>query len=328
MHKSKISVVICTRNRAEVLAECLQSIANNKLRPFEILVVDQSTNDSTADVVREFSATVPCAVRYLHHGYQGLTKARNIGLKASTGDIVAFTDDDCIADPGWLEAIAREFRDPRISCVCGQTRPVHCWGRPKTAMLSTLNHSGRRVVRGKHNPLMLGRGNNMAFRRVDLMKLGGFNECIGVGQPINAGDDSDVLYRFLESGRYVVHTPDAVVLHRQPADWRRVLEKKHGYSASAAAILCARLRYGDIYAGMLLAGKIAYEFCWLFLGGIIRMNLMHASVGWHSFTGSLSGLGCFFKKDFCREVRRLTMLARERDVRRDTIAQPIRHRTS
>lgn len=328
MHECKISVIICTRDRAEVLVECLRSIASNKLHPLEVLVVDQSTTDSTAEVVREFSTTVPYAVRYLCHSYQGLTKARNIGLKASMGDIVAFTDDDCIVDPGWLEAIAREFEDARISCVCGQTRPVHYWGRPNIAMLSTLNHNKRRVVQGKHNPLMIGRGNNMAFRRVDLMNLGGFNEYIGVGQPINAGDDSDVLYRLMESGRYVVHTPDAVVHHRQPRDWRKVLEKKHGYSASASAILCARLRYGDVYAGMLLAGKIAYEFCWLFLGGIIRMNRTHISIGWHSFTGSLRGLRCFFEDDFCREVRRLTMAATEPRTCAETVAQPMRHRTS
>jgi len=308
---SRVSVVICTRNREKALRNCLRSIAESASRPFEVLVVDQSTNGRTEKAVTEESAKSPFPMLYMHLDTVGHTKARNAGVRASHGQIIAFTDDDCLVDTGWLDALSREFTDSRVSCVCGRTQPADHRERPKAALLSTLDHYRRRLVRGKHNPVTVGRGNNMAFRKADLLMLGGFNERIGVGTSLYAGDDLDLFYRLMEAGGYIVHTPDAVVLHAQPDDWQLVLRKKRGYAISAAAVLCARIRYGDLYAGTLLIGKIVYEFGCLLCGGVIRMNRRLASIGWHSFVGSLSGLKYLLNRDFCAEIHRLSRSARD-----------------
>ena len=315
---SRVSVVICTRNREKALRNCLCSIAESATRPFEVLVVDQSTNGRTAQVVSEASAKSPFPMLYTHLDTVGHTKARNAGIRASRGQIIAFTDDDCLVDAGWLDAVSREFSDSRVSCVCGQTRPADHTERPKPALLSTLNHYRRRLVRGRHNPVTVGRGNNMAFRKSDLLMLGGFNERIGVGTSLHAGDDLDLFYRLMEAGGYIVHAPDAIVLHTQPDDWQAVIRKKRGYAISAAAVLCARIRYGDLYAGTLLVGKIAYEFGCLLCGGLVRMNRRLASIGWHSFLGSLSGLKYLLNRDFCAEIHQLSRFARQSYSRRNT----------
>ncbi len=151
----------------------------------------------------------------------------------------------------------------------------------------------------------------MAFRKADLLKLGGFNEQIGVGSRLYAGDDIDMFYRLLAVGGSIVHSPNAIVCHAQPGDWETVLAKKRGYAISVAAVLGARVRYGDMYAGLLLVSKILYELLCLLCGGLVRMNRRMAAVGWHSLAGSLSGLRYPFRKSFCSEIRRLTLIARE-----------------
>lgn len=326
MNRRNVSVVICTKDRPKMLQRCLESVLGSTEGPIEILVVDQSTDGRTAEVVEDVSAASHLPVRYLHLNSVGHTRARNVGLQACRGRIVAFTDDDCIVHPGWIGAIVREFDSPKVNCVCGQTRPADHADRPKQALLSTLNRNGRRLVNGRHNPVAIGRGNNMAFRKADLLSLGGFNEQIGVGTYLHAGDDIDMFYRLLEAGGSIIQSPGAIVDHAQPDDWQAVLRKKRGYAVSVSAVLSSRARHGDIYAGLLLAGKMLYELGCLVGGGLLRMNLQVAAIGWHSFVGSLSGLRYSCDDAFCHEVRRLTLLARNcfgGDGR-----QPSRQRTS
>jgi len=282
----------------------------SRLLPLEVVVVDQSTDDSTAGVVAEFlSADVP--VRHQHLGSVGHTRARNTGIKISMGEIIAFTDDDCLVDPDWLGNIGEDLSDPNITCVCGRTKPATHDDRPKQALISTLNSDRRRIIKGKRNPVCIGRGNNMAFRRDELLRLGAFNELMGVGTHVYAGDDIDLFYRVLSAGGWIAYNPEAVVYHAQPDDWQSVIMKKRGYAISVAAVLGSRARYGDVHASLLMAGKLAYEFGWLMCGGAIRLKRPLAVIGWHSLIGSLSGLRYMLNGDFCSEIRRMNRLARE-----------------
>lgn len=305
-----VSVLICTRDRTEHLARCLDSLASSTAKPLEIVVIDQSSDDKTADLVRAFSAHADIPLHYHRPGSVGHTKARNIGVKLSRGDIVAFTDDDCLVDRDWLGAVVSGLSDMRVVCVCGRTKPAAHQDRPRQALISTLNCDRPRIFRGKRNPIGIGRGNNMAFVRDDLLRLGAFNELIGVGTNVYAGDDIDLFYRVLCAGRWIAYCPDAVVYHAQPDEWESVIRKKRGYAISVAAILGSRVRYGDLHASVLMAGKIAYEFGWLMCGGALRMKRPLVTVGWHSLIGSLSGLKFMLNREFCAEIHRLNRFAR------------------
>ena len=305
-----ISVLICTRDRTEHLRRCLDSLASSTVKPLEIVVIDQSRGDETAHSVRSFTNCTKIPLLYHRPGSVGHTKARNIGVKLSSGTVVAFTDDDCLVDPDWLGAIVSGFSDPRVVCVCGRTKPAAHQDRPRQALISTLNCDRSRVFRGRRNPIGIGRGNNMAFLRDDLLRLGAFNELIGVGTNIYTGDDIDLFYRVLCAGGWIAYCPDAVVYHAQPDEWESVIRKKRGYAISVAAILGSRVRYGDLHASVLMAGKIAYEFGWLMCGGALRMKRPLVAVGWHSLIGSLSGLKFMLNREFCAEIHRLNRFAR------------------
>ncbi len=306
-----ISVVICTRDRPDMLRRCLRSILLNKVHPYEVVVVDQSTDDRTVEVVKESYGVLSCPVRRVPTESRGLAIARNIGIKAAQGSVVVFTDDDCTADPNWLTAIAREFADNAVSCVCGHVYPADHKERPRQARISTLNHQRRRVVVGKCNPFLLGRGNNMAFRKSDLIKLGGFNEYIGVGSSLYAGEDLDILYRLMEVNAPIVHSPYPIIYHSQPDECSYVLKKKRGYSLAAAAVLVSRAKRGDMCAAALLIGKVLYEFGYLFCGGLVRLDPFVARVGWHSVLGSLSGLKYALNSRFCNRVCGMSSYARK-----------------
>ncbi|MHB0912761.1 MAG: glycosyltransferase family 2 protein [Armatimonadota bacterium] len=300
-----VSVIICTRDRPEHLSRCLASISAMSTPPYEVVVVDQSASGYTRKVVE----TSGLPIRYLHLDCVGHTKARNAGVKLARGAVVAFTDDDCTVHSEWISTIAAEFADPGVSCVCGATLPMDC-AHPKECRISTLPLRRRRVLVGLRNPVCAGRGNNMALRRSEILDLGGFNEAIGVGTNIYAGDDVDLFYRLLLAGRSIVQTPYALVYHAQPDDWEGVVHKKRGYAISVSALFACRAGQGDIFAGALLLGKLAYEALWLLTGGLLRMNRQVARIGWHSLAGTLSGLKHLTNPHLRAEAARLATQAR------------------
>ncbi len=115
-----VSVVVCTRNRPDVLAKCLDSLLELETRPHEIIVVDNCPSD---DSTRTLCDRYP--VRYvLETAKPGVSRARNRGVIEATGDLVAFTDDDCVVDVHWLDHLGRDFEDPLVMEVAGFVGPA------------------------------------------------------------------------------------------------------------------------------------------------------------------------------------------------------------
>jgi glycosyltransferase involved in cell wall biosynthesis len=118
----RISVVIPTRNRCHLLRELLEALTRQARLPDEVLVVDNDSQDQTPDVVRQFATQLP--ITYLHERERGAGAARNRGIREAAGDVLAFTDDDCIPDRQWLHFIELSFlRDPSIGMVAGKVTP-------------------------------------------------------------------------------------------------------------------------------------------------------------------------------------------------------------
>jgi hypothetical protein len=137
-----ITVGIITRNRAADLGEALQSLTRLTRPPDEVVVVDNGSTDATRAVIESFTDRLP--IRYVFLGEPSIPGARNLVLATATSEIVAFTDDDCAVDPGWLTAVERGFmRAANVGIVGGY---VHHWPAPEPSTVDTyfgLFHHGK-----------------------------------------------------------------------------------------------------------------------------------------------------------------------------------------
>src|SRR3989339_227825 len=116
-----ISVVIPTYNRSKSLKMCLQSLKKQSFKDFEVIVVDDGSTDDTK---KSFDSISSSRFRYIKKENGGQSSARNLGVKESVGDIIAFTDDDCVVDVNWLKAVKQSF-DRGYGCVKGRTEVLN-----------------------------------------------------------------------------------------------------------------------------------------------------------------------------------------------------------
>lgn len=218
--KPSISVLLCTRNRAGKAQRAAASILANSYTDFELIVVDQSTDDATR---RALAAVPDRRVRYIPTNTVGVAISRNIAIREAAADIVAFTDDDCICDRGWLQAVVAEFAaDPQALGVYGRVIPygagsatLDCISEADGMICPALIQStARRIVDRPAIPhLVLGGGNNMSFRKEAFRRVGLFNEMLGPGSRIGTGEDTEFAYRLLHRHCRLIYSPAAVVEH-------------------------------------------------------------------------------------------------------------------
>ena len=214
---TEISVLICTRNRGGLIEATLRSILTGTRLPDELLVVDQSEGSETREAVEAFTADYP-AVRYLATETRGLSRARNVALEHSRGDVLAFTDDDVVVHPDWLERVAAEFQSyPSLAFLFGTVLPPegHDW---RTEFVPYAEVQTRRPVRWYQKEVFGGMGANMSLRRTTFERLGGFDEALGAGTGV-AGEDYEYALRVASSappqGVHLLH--EARVVHHAGA---------------------------------------------------------------------------------------------------------------
>lgn len=219
-----ITVIVCTYNRSEILAKTLDSLAASVLpKPisWEVLIVDNNSNDQTREVVEDFCRRYPGRFRYLFESQQGLSHARNTGVREAQGDILAFTDDDVTLEPTWLENLTASLHNSDWAGAGGRIIPV--WSRPIPSWLSTDDpHTmGPFVsfdVGTEAGPLTRPPyGANMAFRREAFEKYGGFRVDLDrSGSNLQSGGDTEFANRLLAGGERLRYEPCAVVRHPAP----------------------------------------------------------------------------------------------------------------
>lgn len=216
------SVVVCayTWDRLEQTSDCLRAALAQPEAPHVILVVDH--NDAlAAELGRRFPtvAVVPNVQR------QGLGGARNSGVARATGTLVAFVDDDAVPSPGWLAELERGFTDDDVVAVGGEVEPAWDgtapgWFPPEFGWVVGCSYRGMARSRDARNPL----GCNMAFRREDLVAVGGFDQALGrLGNLPFGIEETEVCVRLRAArpGAAVVILADAVVRHHVPRDRQR-----------------------------------------------------------------------------------------------------------
>jgi len=228
---ARVTVAVCTRNRAERLRECLDALDTIEYPShlLEILVIDNAPSDTrTQEVVAQYSPRM----RYVCESRPGLDWARNRAIREARGEIIAFTDDDVSVDRGWVSAIAAAFaEEPHAMCVTGLVVPDEL-DTPAQILFERYGGFGRGFDRWVHRVPpgtsaarlyggtgRFGTGANMAFRRIFFDREGLFDPALDVGTPTNGGGDLEIFFRVLKAGHALVYEPAALVRHRHRRDY-------------------------------------------------------------------------------------------------------------
>ena len=292
----RVSVVVCSYNGAATLRECLDSLMRLDYPDYEVILVDDGSQDDTREIAQEFPQVV-----YYHQENHGLSVARNVGARLATGEIVAYTDSDCVVDEHWLRYLADAMQDQQVEAIGGPniTPPSDGWvakcvavspGNPSHVMLDDRY--------AEHVP-----GCNMAFHRQTLLGLGGFDP-----QFRQAGDDVDMCWRLLDANLPIGYASGAMVWHHRRATVSAYARQQKGYGRSEAMVhfkhpqrfaALGRSRwkgiiYGDGAVGLPLLPDVVYHgrFGTGLFQTIYRHNSVRLVVG-HVVAGmACGGLVC------------------------------------
>ncbi len=219
----RISVVVCTHNGERTIRDCLEGLLSLEYPNFEVIVVDDGSTDATAEIAREYG------FRLISTENRGLSNARNTGMEAATGEIVAYLDDDSYPDPHWLTYLAATFLNTTHAGVGGPNIAPPADGLIADCVDNAPGNPAHVLLcdqEAEHIP-----GCNMAFRRACLEEIGGFDP-----QFLVAGDDVDVCWRLRQKGWTLGFSPAAMVWHHRRDSIRAYCKQQKGYGESEALL--------------------------------------------------------------------------------------------
>jgi GT2 family glycosyltransferase len=261
-----ITVVVCTRDRPEELRDCLNAMQHFRYEPLEILVVDNAPSaDDTRNLVSIASKADP-RIRYTCESSPGLSRARNHALLQARYELVAFTDDDTFADPGWPAALAAGFGDdPETLCVTGFVAASSL--ETSSERYFDARYSGRQAFEPHRYDLgfrptklypyaagIFGTGANFAVRRDALLKLGGFDLLLGAGSPCRGGEDLDMFLRVILAGGRIRYVPSAIIWHRHRVNAPALREQIYSYGNGLGAYIAKHLGSRELRTALLAHG--------------------------------------------------------------------------
>jgi GT2 family glycosyltransferase len=280
----------------------LASFSQQTLLPSQIIVVDNASTDG-----RTCNVAQAAGAQYVREDRLGLDIARNVGARVARGEIIAYTDDDVILHPRWLERLVNAFDAPEVMAVTGLVLPAELeteaqrhfetyWGfgrgyRRKdfgTAFFSQDRKHGCRVWE-------IGAGANMAFRREVFELAGYFDERLDVGAAGCSGD-SEYWHRVLTHGGICRYEPSAVVFHYHRRDFPSLGNQIFNYMRGHTVALLVQFERSGNFGNLRRAffsmpGWYARRLLRRMLKGPIERDRFF----WREFTGFLSGLGYYFR---------------------------------
>ena len=224
-----VSLLICTRNRPEMLATAVNSVLDGASLPGEIVIVDQSAT-------RQRLPTPPagCEIAYLHHPGRGLSRARNIGLDATRFDRVAIIDDDMLVEPDWLERLAAACEGTSEVVTGRVLRHVGEPDRFPVPDAALITRADPMVWRGEVDRDVVP-GAGLMLPRQAVLDIGGYDERMGAGSPFGGAEDNDLGLRLLRAGCSVRHEPSAVAWHRGRLQRSAVIGTSWAYGVGKGA---------------------------------------------------------------------------------------------
>lgn len=240
-----ISVVLATCNRAAGLRNCLNSLLSMRVCEevtWELICVDNNSTDDTKRVIAEIAGTATIPVTYVLEQRQGASYARNAGLRAARGEIVAMTDDDCIVDRDWLMSLWREFQsDPTLGMVGGR---LELYNKEDLPISIRTSMDRMPFVPGAFNQHVVGA--NLAIRRSVMTTIGLFDNHFGPGSLLLSADDWDFVHRAYRAGIKILYSPDLIVYHDHGRRGARDLAKlRRAYAVGRGAFYFKHILRGD-----------------------------------------------------------------------------------
>jgi len=303
----RVSVVVGAYNAARTLEGCLSSLLQLRYPDYEVIVVNDGSTDATEEIARRFP------FRCISTSNQGISAARNVGLRAARGEIVAYLDSDAEADPDWLHYLAVTYMKFDVSGVGGPNfvPPEDNWvakcvyrspGGPTQVMLDDRY--------AEHIP-----GCNMSFKKSALEEIGGFDPIFRA-----AADDVDICWRLLEKGHRIGFSPSAVVWHHRRPSVRAYWRQQVGYGVSESIlerktpnkfnswghVFWAGRIYAPYPSFRLLSRPLIYHGLWGSAGfqpmydpgSGNYLSFLPRAMEWHVTLAALSILGVFYPWTF------------------------------
>ena len=219
----KISVVVCSYNGSQTIRECLESLQKVEYPNFEVIVVNDGSTDTLAEITGEY------AFRLISTPNRGLSSARNTGMLAATGEIVAYVDDDAYPDPHWLQYLAHSFTTTDHAGIGGPNIPPKGDGIIAESVANAPGGPAHVLISdqiAEHIP-----GCNMAFRRDALLEVGGFDSVFRA-----AGDDVDLCWKIQAAGKTIGFHPSAIVWHHRRNSVKAYWKQQKGYGKAEALL--------------------------------------------------------------------------------------------
>ncbi len=272
-----VTVVIPTYRRHAQLASCLGALASARYprERLEVIVVDDGSSAPPHEVVRRAAESLPVRLYLAPHGGPGA--ARNAGVENSRGDLIAFTDDDCLPDEGWLDALARRHLASPNAIVGGRTVNALPDNSYSTASQLLVSYLYEYYADARRHRRRFFTTNNLAIGRRAFEEIGGFDPTT----PCRTAEDRDLCARASHRGMQLAYAPDAIVHHAHALDARSFWRQHHRYGRSALYVERARARRAgervrleplSFYLGML-----AYPFSAGEKGRAPRLSVLMAA---------------------------------------------------
>lgn len=243
----KLSVIIASYNRFESLLRFLHEVSQQVVPEsldWEVLIVDNNSTDGTRNLISPLVEGNPHRFKYLLERRQGKSIALNTGLRAASGDVVAFTDDDCIPDPHWLANIAREFSsDPSLAALGGR---VELFDK-KDRRVTIRDFTERTLISSPDQLFRLLIGANMSLHRRVFEVVGDFDPFLGPGSRLGAVmEDLDFLYRVFRKRLKIIYSPEVLVYHNHGRTTEAEIQAlNHRYVVGRGAFYCKHILGGD-----------------------------------------------------------------------------------
>ena len=330
------SVVVCTRNRSGSIPETLEALAALDTPGVEVIIVDSSEGaeqENTETLARKFGA------KYVIERLRGLSRARNTGIAAASGEIIAFTDDDCVPEKDWLTQKLKNYSDPSVwACtgrviqgltggasglfeeVAGQDlgkerrvfTPADVQGGIGFVLSNVQKVFAKHMKSGAPAPFGIGHGSSLSFRKKVFDTSGGFDIRFGGGAPFKGCDDIEMLYRVLRGGHKIVYEPAAVIYHkhRLTSDDSGSSAARQSDESTAEEVFKTRYVYSFSNGAMLREFRSQPPMFMMFYGRLLQLflkNMQYRLTGnktlAKSFGADLRGFldGCKIHKKLSKE---------------------------